>query len=192
MKDYVVWQFEEVPHGLVLDRLQGVQQTSDLRIGVPRAESFPSDAVFSADPDFPNNLVMADAFNNTDALVVVSQRLKEFIDSFHPPHVEFLPITILNHKSKPAGNYFIVHPVDPVDALDAAQSGAEFSVLIDTWVESVQKLVLDEAKIDPARLLFKLKNYYDCVVVRRDLADAIGKQKFTGVKWTECEKYKSL
>ena len=192
INDFVVWQFEEVPHALVLGQLQGVDRDFELKTAVSRSESFSSDALFTANPDFPNDIAMVDAFDNTSRLVVVSQKVKEFIDSFRPPEVEFLPITILDHKSRPAGTYFIVHPVHPIDALDTEKSGARFSRLSNKSVTSVERLVLDEAKLDKSRLLFKLKNFTHCVLVRRDLADAISKQGFTGIKWTECEKYKSL
>ena len=72
--------------------------------------------------------------------------------------------------------------------LSPARDGAK--TIVD-WIDKVKKLVLDKDKIDPSRHLFKLKSFYDCVVVRRDLADAISKQGFTGIKWVECEKYKS-
>src|SRR6266478_4578687 len=99
MNNYMVWQFEEIPHGLVLGRLQGVDRDFELRMGVSRRESFPSGAAFPADPEFPNDLDLVDAFDNTNRLVVVSQKLREFIESFHPPETEFLPVTLLDHKA---------------------------------------------------------------------------------------------
>jgi hypothetical protein len=192
MNDYVVWQFEEVPHCFVLDRLLGVDRDFELKIGVPRVESFPEDATFSADPDFPNDIGLADAFDNTHQLVVVSSKVKELIEDFRPPEVEFLPVTVLDHKFRPVANYFIVHPVNPVDALDQPKSDAKFSPLTDKIITSVGRLVLDEGKLDHSRILFKLKYFYDCVLVRRDLADAISKQGFTGIRWVECDQYRSL
>jgi len=52
--------------------------------------------------------------------------------------------------------------------------------------------VLDEDRIDRSRLLFKLKYFHDCVLIRRDLAQAISANGFTGLRWTECAKYKPL
>ena len=116
--DFLVWQFEDIPHSFVLDRLHGVERVFELVEGVPRAESFPADARFSVDPDFPNDMGLVDAFTNTYNLTVISEKLKEFIAGQKPKAVEFLPVTILNHKSRPAAKYYILHPVDPVDALD--------------------------------------------------------------------------
>jgi hypothetical protein len=192
MNDYVVWEVEEVPHCFVLDQLEGVDLDVELRTGIPCSESFPSDAVFTVDPDFPNRIRLADTFENTSRLVVASRKLKDFIASFKPEAVEFLPIKLLNHKSKPAGDYFIVHPVSLVDALKPAESGAKWNKHMDDWVDRVDKLVLDTGKIDQSRLIFKLKYFYNCVLVRRDLSEAISKEGFTGIKWTECDQYKSL
>lgn len=192
MTNYLVWGNEEVPHCFVLDQLKGVDLDVELRMGVPCGQSFPPDAVFTVDPDFPNDIRLADTFDNSKRLFIASERLKDFIASWNPVDVEFLPFTLLDHKSRPAGKYFIVHPIHPVDALNAAESGAKRSKRNPEWIERVQTLVLDEDKIDPNRSVFKLKSYYNCILVRRDLAAAISKQGFTGVKWTECEQYESL
>jgi hypothetical protein len=192
MNDYVVWDTKVVPHCFVLDQLKGVDLDVELRMGVPCGESFPPDAVFTVDPDFPNNIRLADTFDNTKRLVLVSEKLKDFLASWNPPEVEFLAVTILDHKSRPAAKYFIVHPIHPVDALNPAESGATYAKRNPEWIKEVTTLALDEDKIDKSRQLFKLKYFYNCVLVRRDLADAIAKGGFTGVKWVECSQYECL
>ena len=193
MADYVVWGAEEIPRGIVLDELEGAGDFDiEMTTGQRCLESFPHDVVFTADKDFPNNLALADTIENTKGVVVVSQKLKEFLESWNPPEVEFLPVTVLNHKKRPAGKYFIVHPVSPVDVLKAKESGAKYDPDMDDWVDSVKKIVLDKSKIDPDRLLFKLHSFYECVLIRKDLADAITKKGFTGVKWIDCSQYRSL
>jgi hypothetical protein len=192
MDDYVVWDVETVPHSFVLERLQGVDLDVELRMGIPCSESFPRDAVFTVNPDFPNNIRLADTFYNYKRLVLVSGSLKDFIASWDPVEVEFLPVTILDHKSRPAAEYFIVHPVHPVDALIASESGATFSKRNPEWIQRVTKLVLDSEKVDVSRVMFKLKYFYNCVLIRRDLAEAIIKQGFSGIKWTECDLYSAI
>ena len=191
MDDYVVWDTQIVPHCFVLDQLQGVDLDVELRTGVPCKERFPSDAVFTVDPDFPNNIRLADTFYNTKRLVIVSEKLKEFVSSWNPPETEFMGVTILDHKARPAAQYFIIHPIHPVDALNASESGARFSKRNAEWIERVGKLVLNPERIDKKRQIFKLKCFYNCVLFRRDLAEAISKRGFTGVKWVECSEYGS-
>jgi len=194
MKNFVVWSPEEVPHCFVLDQLQmkGVDLDVELRLGIPCNASFPPNAVFTVDPDFPNNIALADTFYNINRLIVTSPKLREFIELRDPPELEFLPVTILDHKFRPAAKYFIVHPIHPIDALKPVESGAKWSRRNPERIDKVATLVLDEDKIDPSRQLFKLKYYTGCVLLRRDLADAISLRGFTGVGWKECEEYKSL
>ena len=90
MNDYVVWDTEVVPHCFVLNQLEGVDLDVELRMGVPCGESFPPDAVYTVDQDFPNNIRLADTFYNTKRLVLVSEKLKNFIASSNPVEVEFL------------------------------------------------------------------------------------------------------
>jgi hypothetical protein len=186
---YVIWQFEDVAHSLVLDRLHGVDDIFELVEGTPRAGTFPPDARFTPDPDFPNDMGLVDSFTNTYNLTVISTKLKEFIEDKHPEKVEYLPVTLLNHKSRPAGEYFILHPVDPVDALDIEQSGAEWDVVDETVIDSIQRIVLSPDKLDVNRQIFKLKHLYDVLLVHTDFAKAIDENGFTGIKWVNCENF---
>lgn len=188
-KDLVVWQFEDVPHSFVLDRLQGVERVFELVEGVPRAALFPADARFSVDPDFPNDIGLADAFDNTYHLTVISENLKNFIAGHAPKAVEFLPVTLLNHKSRPAASYFILHPIDPVDALDIDKSEVTWDLADDTVIDSIKRIVLKDSALDRTRLILKLKYFYDYILVRRDLADAVRSHGFTGVRWVECRDF---
>ena len=192
MSNYVVWSTQVVPHCFVLDELEGVDLDVELRMGRPCANAFPSKAVYTVDPEFPNNIGLADAFYNSNRLALASENLKDFVAAWNPSDVEYLPVTLLNHKSRPAGKYFILHPVNPVDALKPKESGAKWSKENNQRIEKVSKLVLDENKIDRSRLLFKLKYFYKCVLIRRDLAEAITAKGFTGLQWTECAKYRPL
>ena len=185
-KDYVVWQFEDVPHSFVLDRLERVEKVFELIEGIPRAASFPKDAKFSVDPDFPNDIGLIDVFDNTYHLTVISEKLKDFIVGLSPAAVEFLPITLLNHKSRPAGKYFILHPIDPVDALDIDKSEVTWDLADDTVVDGIKRIALKKSALDYDRLLFKLKYFYDHILIRRDLAERIRKEGFTGFRYVEC------
>lgn len=192
MIDYVIWSAEATPHGFVLHKLKNVSLNLELRMGRPCAERFPSNAVFTVDPDFPNDVGLADTFYNSKQLVIASESLTSLILSWKPKNLEVLPFTILDHKARPAEKYFFLHPVQPIDALDIVKSGAKFDEDRDDWIDSVERIVLDPNRIDPDSLIFKVQRFYDCVFVRRDLADAISKHKFTGIRWIECNEYRSL
>lgn len=188
--NYVVWRFHRVPNSCVLDQLSGVLKTYQIRKGIPRAEGFPSDAKFSLDPDFPNDTLLVDAFDNVYRMVLISPALKKFLDTRGLVNVEFLPVTIMDHKGKPRANYFIVHPICPVECLGLAASGAKWHPVNKETIDTVERLVLEPDKIDPNLQIFKIKFYYDYVLLRKDLADAITAEGFTGIRWVGTDDFK--
>jgi hypothetical protein len=185
---YLIWESRAVPNVCTLDELRGFEDTLELNKGVPWAAKFPADVAFTMHPDFPNNTLLGDNLINNEMLLVVSKRLKEFLEARALPKVEYLQVTIVNHKGRPASrDYFIVHPVDPVDCLDLAKCQAKISRIDGETVQRLKQLALDEARLDPDRQLFRPKFYYDIALARTDLAAAIDAAGFTGIRWVEPE-----
>jgi hypothetical protein len=188
--NYVVWRFHDVPNSCVLDELSGVPKMFQIRKGIPRAEEFPPDARFTLDPDYPNDTLLVDAFDNVYRMVVISAALKTFLEGRQLLNVEFLPVTIVDHKGKAKASYFIVHPICPVECLDFVASGADWDTVNKDTIDTVERLVLNADKIDPNLQIFKIKFFYDYLMVRRDLADAITAQGFTGIEWVNTDDFK--
>ncbi|NRF66446.1 hypothetical protein HLB44_05575 [Aquincola sp. S2] len=187
--EYVIWKYVSVPHACVLNKLTGLEKQFRLRRGVPLQADFPDDVAFHMHPDFPNDLVLADNVLNINQSNVVSPRLRDFLAGRQLPSVEFLPLKIIDHKGRGAGNYFIVHPVDPIDCIDRSQSVFEESDLVEGAIDSMSRLVIDPARIPAGRPLFKLQAFSDITLVHRDLTAAIDQQGFSGIGWTEIANY---
>ncbi len=188
--DFVIWGSEAVKNACVLYSLDGVEDTFELSDGVSRAANFGDNATYTMDPNFPNDTILVDNLFNTDFRIVGSLRLKEFLESRHLPNVEYLRVTILNHKSKTASkDYYIVHPIEPAECLDAEKSGVRWSRIDKTRIDKVARLVIDEEKIDPDRVLFRPKSFHRVILTRRNLAESITAAGFTGIKWIELKDY---
>lgn len=189
--NFVVWDSRAVKDGCVLQELVGVDKVYNLRKGVPMGDTFPDKAGFTMDPDFPNNTLLTDHLLNTSMMIVASPRLKGFLEGRAIPAVEYLKVTILNHKGKAASrDYCIVHPIDPVDCLDVEKCEPTWALVDKTTINRVKKLVIDESKVAKNRMIFRPKSFYRAILVRRDLAEAIDKEDFTGIGWIEMEKFK--
>jgi hypothetical protein len=188
--DFFVWQFKHVPNACVLDELIGVEKKYQITKGIPRAATFSGNAAFTMDPDFPNDTLLVDAFETTKKMTVISPRLKAFLEEQTLKNVEFLPITIINHKKRPAAQYFVLHPIHPVDCLDMKESDVKWDPIDDSQIYEVTRMVLDVSRMDPEIQLFKIKYFYDFVIVRQDLVEAIKAQNFTGIKWTELSDFR--
>lgn len=185
---FLIWEHKIIPNACSLEELLGVEKQYQLKEGFPRAATFPKDAVFPMHPDRPHDTILLDNLYNTDNLIVVSRRLKEFLEARPLVKVEYLPVTILNHKKKPASrDYFIIHPVDLPQCLDIAKSGVTWGIVDKERVDEVKQLVLDESKVD--RELFRPKPFFNVIIVERNLAEAIDCEKFTGIRWVELEDY---
>lgn len=197
--NYVIWDNKHVENAVVLYRLQGVENKWELNEGIPRSADFTAEATFKMDLDLLYNTILTDNLKNKDMLVVASRRLKEFLEEWNLEKVEYLPVTIIDHKGKPIQeNYFIIHPIHPIPCLDVEKCGATWSPLDEEAIDFIERMVIDESLIDTRtqsitvdRKLFRPK-YFDCItLVRRDLAEAIDEAGFTGVEWMEIDECSS-
>jgi hypothetical protein len=190
---YVVLTFSKtVKHACVLGDLTGVDRVFELNKGVSRHDLLErSDKVaFRMNAEFPNDTVLTDSLINTDRLLVGSLRLKQFLQARGSKKIEYLPVEIIDHKGKIASrDYFIIHPVEPVNCIDTEKSGVVWNPVVKGKIRRLNKLVLDESRIDPDRELFRPDLFFDVILVRRDVAEAVGSQQFTGMRWIELDNY---
>lgn len=190
--NYVIWThyLDKKKNHCVLEDLDNVDDDFELKKGVPRLNGFPDNAVYNFDPEYPKNIVLSDNLFNINRLIVASKSLKEFIESKNPKNVEFLPVSIINHKGRVADkDFFIIHPIHPQDCLNVKASGGVWSDFIDDEIDEVDRLVIDEDVVDPEVLLFRVKFFYDPIFVRRELADEISAKGFSGVRWIELDQF---
>jgi len=142
---------------------------------------------------------LRDSLRNTDSLLVVSQALRSVIEA-HEKHVELLPVTLVAPKKKKVdAPYFIVNPLDAVDALDIGASALRWKNGgqgpsrkdggIDDSVDRIEKLVVDEKRIPADRSLFLLKHVDFVIVMRASLLAAIESAGLTGVEAIRVEDY---
>ncbi len=190
--DPVVWKWDVGERFCVLTGLKNVDDVYEISKGIPRARGFPKKACFHMDPKFPKYVALADNIDNLDRMLVVSRPLKEFIEERKPPDVEYLPISILNHKGKVASaEYFVVHPTHIVDCIDQKKSTFEWNSIDPAKISAWKKLVLDAKAIDWKHPLLRAKHLEYYVVVHSELAKAIAGAGFTGVRFVPMEKFTS-
>jgi hypothetical protein len=188
---YVVWsRSNAVKNSCVLNELVGVDEIFQLTIGTPLADKFPENVHFTLHPDFPHHLVLIDSLNNINRVIVGSKRLSDFLQARNPKCVEYLPVGIMGHKRKMLSRqYSIIHPIEPVDCLDIDRSGVSWNKLVEGKIRSVKRIVLDPARLDPDREIFRLNRFFEVILVRRDVAEAIDKEQFSGIRWVNLEDY---
>jgi hypothetical protein len=168
----------------------GIDRDWELKEGVPRAAGFPAGVAFRMSDRHKKSVGLTDSPMNMSDLVVVSSPLKGFLEAKILKNVEYLPVSIINHKGRVASrDYFIVHTVESQDCLDVQKSGCTYNHISPGDIDWVQNIVLDPARIDPDMRLFRIKNFGGPVLVRRDLSEEILQAGFKGVIFIELSDY---
>jgi hypothetical protein len=108
--------------------------------------------------------------------------VRKFLESRDLKNVEYLPVKILDHKGKVASeDYVIVHPIKPQDCLDLEKSEPEYNLINEDKIDEVKRMVIDEERLDPEILLFRIKDYSKDVIIRRELAKELHDQGYGGL-----------
>lgn len=190
MDNFVIWQFQSVPHACLLKNLTGVDQRYTLFKGIPLAQSFAKDAAFHMDPDFPKDLLLTDNMANPLSCMVVSKRLADGLRDEKVDRLEYLPVSIIDHKGKVASkDYFILNPLEPVDCIDRKNSKFKASAILPDEITRFEKLVIDESAVPGGRKIFRMKGFGNIALVAKTLADSLKKGNFTGLGWRDVSKY---
>ena len=190
MDNYFVWQFQKVPYACVLNDFTGFKAKNTLFHGTSLAKSFPSDAAFHMDPDFPKNLLLTDNLLNSDSAMVVSAKLADALRAQNVAKLEYLPVKIIDHKGKVASkDYSILNPLELVDCIDREKSKFRPSRILPEEIDKFDQLVLDETRIPEDRLLFRMKGFNDIALASKSLVDVLTKGNFTGLGWMPVSKY---
>jgi len=175
-----------------VDQLSGFEDEWAVGQGMSLAANPPDKLTMSMYADEPRNTVLPDYVQNMNRLLIVSPRLRAFFEAQQVSNVEYYPLEIKDHKGKVASNeYFVAHLVNPVDCIDVDASGVTWTGhgLATQRILFLDRLVLDPTKVPEERKLF-FPRYYDKVpVLRRELAEAMGREGFSNVKIVPASKY---
>lgn len=188
--DYLIWMSTAADNACWLGPVEKYGKNYHLPRGIPLAASFPPNVQLRMNKTFPKATALTDDLKNGSPVKICSQRLVAFLKERQLTHVEYLPVTILDHKGKVASKeYRLVNPVGLQDALDRTASEPTHNLIKKDQIDSVKRIVLDVSKLDPAVKVFRLAGFYSPVLIARDLADAINAQGFVGSYFRELKDY---
>ena len=186
--DYLVWGTTSVGGFASVTDIEGVARPYELAVGIPRADRFSPEAAYRMDPRHPRDVRLPDAIRSTDgaAVPIVSPALRAEVKRAEPAGVEFLPVTIYDHKGRVATDaYTVMNPTLILGALDLDAMDVEWSPLAADTIDSCEGIVLDPTAVADAPALFRIQRMENTVVIRRDLAEALKEEGLTGLYFTE-------
>src|SRR5262245_30446462 len=96
--DYMIWSRKDEGNSCAVKGPEGVDRDWELKEGVSRAASFPANACFRMNERYKKAVKLTDNLINSFKLVIVSSSLKAFLEAEALKNVEYLPVSIINHK----------------------------------------------------------------------------------------------
>ncbi|WP_163993630.1 imm11 family protein [Pyxidicoccus caerfyrddinensis] len=188
----VVWEWDVGDRFCVLEGLQHVRDEYQLSKGISRAQDFPKDACFHMSARHRKYVALADNLSNLGRSLVVSRKLKEFVEARKPRDVEFLRVSLFDHKQKLASDeYFIINPIRVVDCIDKDKSRYKWNNIDPEKMSSCSKMVLKPEALDPELLMFRPRHVEYYVLVHPELAKALEDEGFTGLRFTPIDEFQT-
>lgn len=134
----------------------------------------------------PKDIKVPDCFSNGEGAVVISAKLKAFVEQQNIPMIEFLPVTIYNHKdSALEEKYYILNSLSVIDCIDTAKSTIFWNAIDPDMISGAFGLVLVEDNLKVAPVLFRLKHALDATVVNEELKTALMQSGCTGMRFVD-------
>lgn len=189
-KGYVFAKIVPGRNACRLKSLEGLQDDYELDKGIALKKRFPANASFRMNDKFPNDLKLEDFTWNPNKVLVVSERVCEILDANHLKNNELLPVAIFNHKGrKEKASYFILNQLVHQDCIDLGKSVVVMNNIDPQLISTVKKLVIDEVRIDPEMLIFRLAKHPFVPFFRSDCAAKLKAAGVTGINFLEIQQW---
>ncbi|RKH26648.1 hypothetical protein D7Y13_20315 [Corallococcus praedator] len=160
----------------------------ELHEGISVQHWYPASVIFPLTEN--RGLELTDSVPNTLNLIIVSERLKRFLEANAGARMEFLPVQLRDQKGRLVPEpYFILNLLEVVECVDLEKSQFERSAIIPSFIAWFSLLVVDPARIPPEAKLFRLKEKPNLILIREDLAQVLVNEDYTGMMFLELEEY---
>lgn len=189
--NYFVLKVPAGPEDAVIDSLpEGAPAEWRFDEGQALAAEFPSDAVLKFSSNFPDGRRLHDFVANVLTMLIVSPKVRQVLEELEVPQVEYLPVTIVDHRGQVAGeDYSIVNLLGSQPAIDMSKSRYDMSHLAKDQIGDIDELVLDRDAIAADAKLFRATTSRRLFLMREDVLQALdaagveGKRTFVADGW---------
>jgi hypothetical protein len=141
--------------------------------GRSMSDEWPGDAEFRMEPRHPG-LMVPDVVLNPDLCLMVTDRMRAFLDGHIDTPVEYLRFTLMNHKGRMADDsMWVVNLLDSVACADLEKTDGTESPFYPGELQDLLELHVIEEKLPTDRKIFRLGECPATILVRDDLRRAI-------------------
>jgi len=182
--NYLTWDADAQSNYCVLKYLEGFPDDYKLMKGDSVAGEWPDDVRMRMNPTFKKQIKLSDNLLNPVNVIVASKSLCDFLRDKKVPNIEYLPVTILNHKGKVASkDYCIANLITTQDCIDTEQSEVTWNEINPHYISSMKRLVVNENKIAKNAMLFRAEHLKTLIFIRADFAATVTAAGFTNIKF---------
>jgi len=182
MSEYAVLTTSNEPeHCAIYDFPKGYVDTAGPAEGERVGDDHTDGQAFRMAKEVPG-LVVADLIRNALGYVICSGRMKAILAQHATADIEFLRITLLNHKGRTASDdCHIANILGAVDCVDRDRTEGREHPVVQGQMSSITRLFLDESRIPADANLFRIATRPRVVIVRDDLRSVFDREGMSGI-----------
>ncbi len=191
MNSYSVWApvWDET-HVRIEGRPAEIKRKYQLLQGVERLETWPEHVPLRFSPHRPEGLFLPDTVNNAFGWHLVSGACKAVLEAVPIEDVEYLPVTILNHRDRVASDdYWILNLLHLTPAVDREASEFDVDAADDSKISKFDRLVVTGAVWESGPALLRLEERPRLVLVRDDVVAQLDAAGLTGNAFVPTDDY---
>ncbi len=146
-------------------------------------ERFPERPRYELDLEYPNRQFITDYVENTDGLLVLSEKFINIVKQFEQGHMELLPIDIVGEQGDVVSErHCIVNLLGTCSCMDWEQSDYTMSPFVSGNISALKKLVLKEENVPTELVLFRLDKKPTLYLIHKALKEALVSAGVTGCR----------
>lgn len=190
--NYLIWDNDYEEGFCVIKKPKGIEKQHRLYQGISLDHDWPTEVVCHMNPKYPKDIQLSDSLYGANILVL-SKDLKELLTKENVKNVEFLPVSIINHKERVASDtYFILNPFPVIDVIDIDASQVEWNDIDEGLIDSCEQLVLKTDAIPKDLQIFRPKYLSFIILIIEKLADKLVAANFTGLVFREPKEFTGI
>jgi len=163
--------------GLPKSKIKPYRYTEGERL----AKEYPKNATVQFADKFKDRRKLNDFVFNIQDVLFVSSKVKGILDQLEVPNLEFLPVTIKDHKGAVAADdYFILNPIGQQDVIDLKKSKVLMDKLLEDEIFRIKKLALLPKAGPKGPCLFRATRMPDLILIDDTVRKAFEEQGVTG------------
>jgi hypothetical protein len=178
---YYQLAYADVKGACAVEYLSDRELGWELTIGQSVAARWPPGMSFRMSDDHRKDVALIDNVSNLEDVLLVSPRIRDFLLLQKLPELEFLSVSILDHKGRVASrDYTIAHCCRVVDCVDQDKSDFDWDGLANPSMIT-REIVLKDELLGEADRMFRPKFVPGVVLFKENLMQAVQAQQFAGV-----------